>query len=487
MFKSSFIVMGINTLSRILGLIREILIANLYGLTGATDAYFASSRISNFFTTLLGEGSLGTVFIPLYTEKKEKLGVDKANEFVYSIITLVFNFTVCISLLTIIFSRPILKYIIGFHNDSRMETANILLKIMASYLIFIALSGVLASFLNNYKKFFISTLTGVVFNLTIIIGTILSKFKGGIYTLAISFLISGILQFVIQVPSFIKIIKNVKLKIDFNDIYVKNFFKLMIPTLIGIFGYQINEIVDTNFASSLKIGTISAINYASRLYLLPVGIFAISLSVVIFPQLSSAVVKKNKKAELLLFTRGLNLLTFLIIPSVIGLFFYSKDIITLIFGSGKLGKEGIQITTEILKCYALGLVFFSTNHLLTRTHYVHKNRKLPVIASFVAIGLNILLDYLLYKKYTHIGLTLATSISAMLNYLILLTSIKIKYVDYNILKYLFFIVKSLIASFVCLFVSSYFSNIIIKLLVFSTVYFILWSYPLYKKKINIFD
>lgn len=487
MFKSSFVVMGINTLSRILGLIREILIANIYGSTGVTDAYFASSRISNFFTTLLGEGSLGTVFIPLYTEKKEKQGVDKANEFVYSIVTLVFNFTVCISLLTIIFSKPILKYIIGFNNDSRMETANILLKIMASYLIFIALSGVLASFLNNYKKFFVSTLTGVIFNITIILGTVISKFKGGIYTLAISFLISGILQFAIQVPSFMKIIKQFKLKIDFSDIYVKNFFKLMIPTLVGIFAYQINEMVDTNFASSLKIGTISAINYASRLYLLPVGIFAISLSVVIFPQLSSAVIKKNKEHELLLFTRGLNMLTFLIIPSIVALFFYSKDIITLIFGHGKLNAEGIRVTAEILKCYALGLLFFSTNHLLTRTHYVHKDRKLPVIASFMSIGLNIFLDYLLYKKYAHIGLTMATSISAMLNYFILITSIKIKYINYDIMKYIIFIVKTVIISLICLNISNYFSHIIIKIIIFSIIYFIMWSYSIITRRVKIFD
>lgn len=487
MFKSSFIVMGINTLSRILGLFREILIANIYGSTGLTDAYFASTRISNFFTTLLGEGSLGTVFIPLYTEKKEKEGIESANEFVYSILSLVFNFTVCIALVTIIFSKPILKYIIGFKDEFRIETANILLKIMASYIIFIALSGVVASFLNNYKKFFVSTSTSIVFNTTIIIGTLISKRSGGIYVVAVSFLLSGFFQLLIQIPSFLLIIKKIRYSIDFSDEYVKSFFKLMLPTLIGIFGYQINEIVDTNFAASLKVGTISAINYASRLYLLPVGIFAVSLSVVIFPQLSSSVVKNDKKNEHLLFSRGLNMLSFLIVPSIVGLFFYSKEIVYLIFGHGKLDANGVMVTSEILKCYAIGLMFFSTNHLLTRTHYVHKNRKTPVIASFIAIALNITLDYLLYKRYAHIGLTLATSISAMLNYLILIVSIKIKYIDYSIVRYMIFILKSIVASAICLFISSYMSNIILKLFVFMVTYLLLWSYEFYSKKSKVFD
>ena len=487
MFKSSFIVMGINTLSRILGLLREILIANIYGSTGITDAYFASARISNFFTTLLGEGALGTVFIPLYTEKKEKEGIESANEFVYSILSLVFNFTIFISLVTIIFSKPILKYIIGFEDKFRIETSNILLKIMASYIIFIALSGVVASFLNNYKKFLISTSTSIVFNTTIIIGTIISKKIGGIYIVATSFLLSGFFQLLIQIPSFLFIIKRLRYHINFSDEYVKNFFKLMLPTLIGIFGYQINEIIDTNFAASLKVGTISAINYASRLYLLPVGIFAVSLSVVIFPKLSSSVVKKDKIIEHLLFARGLNMLSFLIVPSIVGLFFYSNEIIYLIFGNGKLDENGVIVTSEILKCYSIGLIFFSTNHLLTRTHYVHKNRKTPVIASFIAIALNITLDYLLYKRYAHIGLTLATSISAMLNYFILIVSIKIKYIDYNIINYIIFMIKSIVASAICLFISSYMSNIILKLFVFILTYMSLWSYEFYNKKLKLFD
>ncbi|WP_277284570.1 murein biosynthesis integral membrane protein MurJ [Sneathia sanguinegens] len=487
MFRAGFIVMGINMLSRLLGLIREILVAYFYGSSGLTDAYFASAKISNFFTTLLGEGSLGTVFIPLYTEKKEKLGIKSANEFVYSIMNLVFNFTLTTSIITIIFSRFILKYLIGFNDAPRIETANILLKIMAGYLIFIALSGVVASFLNNHKKFIVSTSTALVFNITIIVGTLLSYKTIGIYGLGISFLLSGIFQFLIQLPMFFKIIKEYKFMINLKDPYVKEFFKLMFPTLIGIFGYQINELIDTNFAAFLKVGTISAINYASRLYLLPVGVFAISLSVVIFPSLTIAVVKENDKLKKSIFIRGLNMLAFLIIPSMIVLFFYSKDIISLIFGYGRFKKDSIIMTAEILKCYSIGLLFFSTNHLLTRAHYVHKDRKIPVFASFFSIMINVLLDYLLYKRYTHMGITLATSTAAMVNFIILFISTRTRYINFSIIKYFLFIIKTLIISIICLVISKHFTNIFLKLLIFALVYFTLWSYEIINKKTKLFD
>lgn len=487
MFKSSFIVMSINMLSRLLGLIREMLMAFYFGSSGYTDAYFASTRIANFFTTMLGEGSLGTVFIPLYKEKMKKDGLEKANDFIFSVTNLIINFTLIIAFISFFFSNPILKYLIGFNDDKRFIIANNLLKIMAFYVVFIALSGIAASVLNNYKKFYISTLTGVIFNITIIIGIFISNKTIGIYGLGFSFLLSGFFQMIIQLPSFFMIVKRYKFLINLKDPYVKEFFLLMIPTLIGIFAYQINEIVDTNFAAYLKVGTISAINYASRLYLLPVGIFAVSLSVVIFPNLSSAVVKNDKNREKLLFTRGLNLLCFLIIPSIFGLFFYSEQIVKLLFGYGKFDKNSIILTSEILKCYSLGLLFFSTNHLLTREHYVHKNRYTPVIASFISIAINIFLDYMLYKKYAHIGITLATSISAMINYIILFISIKRKYIDFSILKYIFFLLKTIVISIICLLISNNFDSIIIKLIIYILSYFILWSYEIIRKKLNMFD
>ncbi|WP_156286051.1 murein biosynthesis integral membrane protein MurJ [Oceanivirga salmonicida] len=487
MFKSGILVMIINMISRLLGLLREVLMATFFGSNAYTDAYFASSRISNFFTTLLSDGSMGTVLIPLYAEKKEKEGVQKANEFVHTIMTLLFNFSVIVALTTMIFSKSILLYLIGFKDPQRLEIANSMLKVMSFYVVFISLSGIVAAYLNSYKKFFISALVGVAFNFTLITGLIISKRTIGIYGLSITFLISGFIQLGIQLPTFFKIIKKVKFNFNYKDEYVKSFFKLMIPTLIGLFAYQVNEIVNTNFASHLKIGTISAINYASRLYLLPIGVFAISLSTVIYPHLVEAIVKKDSQKTERMFVRGVNLLAFLIIPCVFGLFFYSREIVSLLFAYGKFKAQNVIMTSEILKCYALGLVFFSTNHILARVHYANKNRVLPVIASFIAIGINITLAYILYQKYAHIGLTTATVISASINYLILFVSIKKQYIDFKVIKHITFLLKVIIASAICIYISNNFSNIILKILVFMIIYAIIWVYPYYKNRLEMFD
>jgi integral membrane protein mviN len=283
--------------------------------------------------------------------------------------------------------------------------------------------------------------------------------------------------------------KKYKLIFNYKDPYVKKFLIVMIPTLIGIFGYQINELVDTSFAGALPIGTISAINYASRLYLLPVGVFAVSLSVVIFPSLSRAVVKKDNELFKNTIQKGLHFLAILIIPSSLGLIYYSKEIIMLLFNYGKFDEKSVQITSEILQFYALGLIFFSSIHLLTRAHYAQKDRKLPVISSFIGIGLNILLDYLLYKEYAHRGLTFATSFSAMVNFIILFTSLNKRYIKIDVLKYMKFILIALLDSLVCIFIIENMVNItnprleiIVKLLLFIAIYFSIFSLKYLKDK-----
>ncbi len=482
MFKSSFIVMVINMTSRLLGLVREMIIANMFGATGMTDAYVSATKIPNFFTTLFGEGSLGTVFIPIYNRGMEEEGKERIDEFVYSVLNLIIAFTSTMSIIMIVFSRQILKVTTGFSDPERFETANNLLKIMAFYFLFIALSGVVSSLLNNYKKFAVAASMGIVFNLTIIIGTLLSGKRIGIYGLGISYLLSGVLQLAVMLPEFFKIMKTYKFIFNPKDKYVVEMFTLMIPTLVGIFGYQINEIIDNRFATMLSSGTASALNYASRLYLLPIGVFAISLSVVIFPTLSKAVVKNERRKVKKVIEQGLEMLAYLIIPSSTILYGYAHEIVTLIYKRGKFSDAGVRITAESLKFYALGLLFFSTIHLLTRSHYVYKDRTLPVISSFTAIGTNIFLDNLLYRQYQHVGLTVATSFAAAVNFTILLISLNRRHIRINNMRYLFSLLMAGIFSFAA-FYSSKFVNmeqmgkfkILANILVFSIIYLIMWG------------
>ena len=481
MFKSSFIVMVINMLSRILGLVREMIIGSVFGASGMTDAYVSATKIPNFFTTLFGEGSLGTVFIPIYNRGLEEKGKEKTDEFVFSLLNLIIAFTSTMSVIMILFSRQILKITTGFADPERFEAANGLLKIVAFYFLFIALSGVVSSLLNNYKKFAVAASMGIVFNLVIIVGTLLLKNKMGIYGLGVAYLLSGVFQLLMMLPQFFQIMKTYKFVFNLKDPYVKEMFVLMVPTLIGIFGYQINEIVDNRFATMLPAGTASALNYASRLYLLPIGVFAISLSVVIFPTLSRAVVKNKRKKVRKVVQEGLAMLAFLIVPSSVILFGYAREIVTLVYKRGHFSNKAVTLTSETLQFYALGLLFFSTIHLLTRSHYVYKDRKLPVISSFIGIFTNILLDFLLYKQYRHVGLTFATSFAAMINFLILFVSLQRRYVRINVLKYIAILVISLGGSLLSFTISKLVKvsflgslSIVVNLLVFLIIYLLIW-------------
>lgn len=481
MFKSSFIVMVINMLSRILGLVREMIIGSVFGASGMTDAYVSATKIPNFFTTLFGEGSLGTVFIPIYNRGLEEKGKKKTDEFVFSILNLIIAFTSTMSVIMILFSKQILKITTGFADPERFEAANGLLKIVAFYFLFIALSGVVSSLLNNYKKFAVAASMGIVFNLVIIVGTLLLKNKMGIYGLGVAYLLSGVFQLLMMLPQFFQIMKTYKFVFNLKDPYVKEMFVLMVPTLIGIFGYQINEIVDNRFATMLPAGTASALNYASRLYLLPIGVFAISLSVVIFPTLSRAVVKNKRKKVRKVVQEGLAMLAFLIVPSSVILFGYAREIVTLVYKRGHFSNKAVTLTSETLQFYALGLLFFSTIHLLTRSHYVYKDRKLPVISSFIGIFTNILLDFLLYKQYRHVGLTFATSFAAMINFLILFVSLQRRYVRINVLKYIAILVISLGGSLLSFTISKLVKvsflgslSIVVNLLVFLIIYLLIW-------------
>ena len=481
MFKSSFIVMVINMLSRILGLVREMIIGSVFGASGMTDAYVSATKIPNFFTTLFGEGSLGTVFIPIYNRGLEEKGKEKTDEFVFSILNLIIAFTSTMSVIMILFSKQILKITTGFADPERFEAANGLLKIVAFYFLFIALSGVVSSLLNNYKKFAVAASMGIVFNLVIIVGTLLLKNKMGIYGLGVAYLLSGVFQLLMMLPQFFQIMKTYKFVFNLKDPYVKEMFVLMVATLIGIFGYQINEIVDNRFATMLPAGTASALNYASRLYLLPIGVFAISLSVVIFPTLSRAVVKNKRKKVRKVVQEGLAMLAFLIVPSSVILFGYAREIVTLVYKRGHFSNKAVTLTSETLQFYALGLLFFSTIHLLTRSHYVYKDRKLPVISSFIGIFTNILLDFLLYKQYRHVGLTFATSFAAMINFLILFVSLQRRYVRINVLKYIAILVISLGGSLLSFTISKLVKvsflgslSIVVNLLVFLIIYLLIW-------------
>lgn len=486
MFRSGLLVMIITMVSRVLGLVRAGIIAYYFGASAMTDAFFSAFKISNFFRQLLGEGTLGSSFIPLYNERVESEGEENSKQFIYSILNLLFVFSTIVTILMIIFSQGIIDGIVSGFPDETKIIASRLLKIMSVYFVFISLSGMVCAILNNFKQFAVPASTSIFFNLAIILASMYFGKTYGIDALAYGVVIGGLFQFLVVLPAFFKIMKGYSFKIDWKDPYLKKIFIMICPMLIGIVARQVNTIVDQMFASYLAEGGVSALENATRLYLLPVGVFGVSISTVIFPALSKAMSKNDLDGATDNIIKGLNILLFLIIPSTAVLTFYAPEVIRLTLSYGKFDEEAVRVTSQALLYYSLGLYFYTAIYLMTRAFYSVKNSKYPVKFSIISIVINIVLNFLLIKSMAYKGLALSTSIASGVNFFLLLIVFRRKYINFSLKKSYIFFIKTFIITAIALIASYKIDNTIIKLVVFSAVYMLFWAKSLLKNKMEVF-
>lgn len=486
MFRSGLLVMIITMVSRVLGLVRAGIIAYYFGASAMTDAFFSAFKISNFFRQLLGEGALGSSFIPLYNERVESEGEENSKQFIYSILNLLFVFSTIVTILMIIFSQGIIDGIVSGFPDETKIIASRFLKIMSVYFVFISLSGMVCAILNNFKQFAVPASTSIFFNLAIILASMYFGKTYGIDALAYGVVIGGLFQFLVVLPAFFKIMKGYSFKIDWKDPYLKKIFIMICPMLIGIVARQVNTIVDQMFASYLAEGGVSALENATRLYLLPVGVFGVSISTVIFPALSKAMSKNDLDGATDNIVKGLNILLFLIIPSTAVLTFYAPEVIRLTLSYGKFDEEAVRVTSQALLYYSLGLYFYTAIYLMTRAFYSVKNSKYPVKFSIISIVINIVLNFLLIKSMAYRGLALSTSIASGVNFFLLLIVFRRKYINFSLKKSYIFFIKTFIITAIALIASYKIDNTIIKLVVFSAVYMLFWAKSLLKNKMEVF-
>ena len=304
--------------------------------------------------------------------------------------------------------------------------------------------------------------------------------------LAYGVLIGGVLQFLVVFFPFLKLLKKYSFKVNMKDTYVKLLGIKLIPMLIGVFARQINTIIDQFFASFLVAGSITALENASRVYLLPVGVFGVTISNVLFPSISKAAANNDKVDINRRLVGAINFLNFLTIPSLLILVFYSKEIIRLIFSYGKFGEEAVKITSEALLFYSLGLIFYVGVQLVSKAYYAVGDNKRPAKFSILSIIMNIALNFILIKNFKHCGLALATSISSGLNFFLLLFIYNKLYVKLDLKNIIISFIKISISALIALFISTYFNNIFLKLIIFSIIFLALWIYPMYKYREKVF-
>lgn len=420
-------VVGLGTfLSRIFGLVRLQVIAYFFGYSAATDAFWIAFTIPNLLRSLLAEGALSTAFIPVLSEWLTKKGKDLSYYLVNNVLNILILLLTALVVLGVFLAPRYVPYIaFGFPGDSpQLALAVGLTQAMFPFLIFISLAALVMATLNCSGHFATPAFAPVLFNITVISFVILLHRTYGIYSLAIGVVAGGGAQLLFQIPSLIRRGFGYRLALSFNHPGVRKIARLIGPATLGGITLQANIVINRIFASTLPIGSISALQYAMRLIQFPLGIFAIAVSTAIFPALSSLAAEKNIGEMRKVVSLGLRMVLLVLIPSTLGLIIIRKTLISLLFEHGAFLAQDSLMTDQALFYYALGLLAMGEVMVLNRAFYSLQEILVPLKVSLFVLFLNVSLNFLLISLLKHSGLALATSISMICNMIILLVLLR---------------------------------------------------------------
>ena len=426
--------------SRVLGLVREQIFAGMFGASMAYDAFVVAFRIPNLLRDLFAEGALSAAFITVFTDYDTNRSKEETWRLASNV--LVF-FGILLSLLTLLgifFADPLVNLLASHFSiiDGKIALTVLLTRVMLPFLVVISLSAVVMGILNSRGKFFVPAMASAFFNLGSIIGGvslafILPRFgQPAIVGMAIGTLIGGMLQLLMQFPTLFRSGFRFTPRLRLKDPGLKRIITLMIPAVIGLSPTQINIFINTNFASSCVEGSVSWLNYAFRLVQLPIGVFGVALSIAAMPVLAKHAAKKDISGMKETMVSSLTMVFSLTIPATIGLILLAKPIIHIIFERGAFTAFDTVATANTLTLYAIGLFAYSSNKILVPVFYALEDTKYPLIASFIAVGTNILIITLAIDSFQHLAIALSTSCSMILNFLFLSIVLYIKTGGYSV-------------------------------------------------------
>lgn len=415
-------------LSRILGLIRDVVIANFFGAGMAADAFFVALRIPNLLRRLFAEGSLTISFIPVFTEYLHKKGKGEAFELARAVLTLLSLILVGVAVLGVLCSPWIVRIqAFGFGGSGiKYELTVLLTRITFPYIFFISLVAFFMGVLNSFRRFGPPAAAPIFLN-TGIIGAaffISPYLDEPVVGLAIGVLIGGFLQLALQVPWVLK--EGLKLLPRWwpGHPAVKRIALLMVPAVFGSAVYQVNQFIITLLASFLQEGSVSWLYYADRLVQFPLGVFAIAISTAALPSLSTHAAQSDLERFKDTLSYALRLVFFISLPSMAGLIVLGVPIIRVLFERGAFGPSSTLMTYQALFFYTLGLFAYSGIRVMMAGFYALQDTKTPVKVASIALFVNLGLCLLLMGELKHGGLAFALSLASFLQFSLLLVLIR---------------------------------------------------------------
>ncbi len=414
--------------SKIIGFIRDILIANIFGINIYTDAFYTALKFPNMLRKIFAEGAFSYVFIPILSKYKEKKR-NKINELISSIYFLLSIILIIITILGIIYSNNII-YITapGFVKNSLKTYLTIkILRIIFPFIIIISLSTYISSILNVWNIFILPTFAPIILNIIIIIFILFINkyFYIPIMSLAWSIIFGSIFQLIYQKIILKNISVNLKIKkINIYNNGIKKIIKNIIPVILGMFIYQMSQIINNSILSYLQSGSISWIYYADRLIELPLTILGTTIGTILLSKLSNNYNKNNKNKYNKIINQYLKIILLISLPTSIILIFASKLLVIILFKYGKFSLFDVIMTSKTLKFYSLGLTSLIFIKILTPCFYSRYNTKIPIKINILTLIITQIINIFTVKFFKHAGIALSISISSFINMIILCLELK---------------------------------------------------------------
>jgi len=409
---------GWTMISRILGFVRDILLARALGAGLLADAFFVAFKLPNFFRRMFAEGTLTVALVPVLSDQREQ-GEADAHRFLNALATLLLIALTTFTLLGMLL-MPWLLYLFapGFADEpDRWAMALQLARWMFPYLGMISLAALAWAVLNTYKHFAVPAASPALLNVAIIFAAVVlaPSFDNPAIALAIGVLLGGFLQLAIQFPALRRIGWVPRISFDFKQPAIADTLRLFAPAVLAIAAVQINILIGTILATLLDTGAVSYLYYSDRIVQLPLALFGIAMSTALLPTLSGHLSAGDHQQAADDLRAGLAWLTWITLPAVAGAFYLAEPIVVTLFERGAFSHADAVATAATLQAYAVGLIAFCWSKLLASACYAGKDATAPMRYAAISVAVNIVLAVILMQFWAYVGLALATSLAAFVN------------------------------------------------------------------------
>ncbi|WP_217363865.1 MULTISPECIES: murein biosynthesis integral membrane protein MurJ [unclassified Marinobacterium] len=407
-------------ISRVLGLIRDVVVAGYFGASGASDAFFVAFKIPNFLRRLFAEGAFAQAFVPVLSEYRSQRDLTAVQFLVNRTAGSLGSVLLLVTLVGSLGS-PLLAMLFapGFYmsGSESFGLAADMLRITFPYLMLISLTAFCGAILNSYERFAVPAFTPVLLNLCLIGSAVYLSpmFDPPIMALAWGVLMAGTVQLLFQLPFLARLRLLPVPQAGWKDEGVRRILKLMLPALFGVSVAQINLLLDTVLASFLQTGSVSWLYYSDRLAELPLGVFGIAIATVILPSLSRKHAEKSGEEFAKMLDWAVRMVLLIGIPSAVALILLAEPLLTTLFHYGEMTDRDVSMAAMSLRAYGLGLLAFMLIKVLAPGYFSRQDTKTPVKIAVKAMVANMVFNLILIFPLAHAGLALATALSAFMN------------------------------------------------------------------------